>query len=325
MKPTRINPQLAILKNRKIAILGFGSQGKAQALNLRDSGITPIIGLLPKSKSRAEARKLGFDVFTPIRAIENSDIISVLIPDHKHQGLFENIDKKILSGKSFIFAHGLSVAFGLINPPSTCDLILVAPHGPGLRLRELYLANRPFTSFWGVENDASGQATKIAKAYAAAIGSPPSSLFKSSFRVEAIGDIFGEQAVLCGGLFGLMESGFETLVRHGLSPQSAYLECIYQLDLIVDLIKKFGPAGMFEHISKTAAFGSLQNKGKLFDRALTNKLDRLYREIDSGQFASSLMFENQKGMRNLKASLKKEKRSMLQKTHDSLVRKLSQS
>ena len=324
MKPRNTRNHISILKNHKLAILGFGSQGKAQALNLRDSGITAIVGLPPKSKSRAEARKLGFDVFTTVRAIENSDIISVLIPDHKHQGLFDNIDKKILSGKSFIFAHGFSVTFGLAKLPSSCDLILVAPHGPGLRLRELYLANKPFTSFWGVENDASGQATMIAKAYADAIGSPPSSLFKSSFREEAVGDIFGEQAVLCGGLFGLMETGFETLVRHGLSPQSAYLECIYQLDLIVDLVKKFGPAGMFEHISKTAAFGSLRSKNKFFGGAMTKKLDTLFSEIESGRFARALMLENKKGMKSLKAGLKKEKRSLLQKTHNSLTKKLSQ-
>jgi ketol-acid reductoisomerase len=312
-----------ILGRHTLAILGFGSQGKAQAFNLRDSGINLIIGLPLKSKSRTTAERAGFSVVTPQQAIESANIISVLIPDHKHKELFDKIKPDALSGKALIFAHGLSVAFGLVRLPSSCDIILVAPHGPGLRLRELYKSGKTFTAFWGIENNASGKAGKIAKAYADAIGCPSKNLFKSSFRDEAIGDIFGEQAVLCGGLVGLMETGFETLVRHGLSPESAYLECVYQLDLIIDLIKKHGPAGMFERISMTAGFGSLQNKGKLFDSEMVRKMELLYREIESGRFARALMNENKRGMKNLKAKLRQAKKSPLQKTHDMLVRKLS--
>jgi ketol-acid reductoisomerase len=310
-----------LLKNYRLAILGFGSQGQAQALNLRDSGFAPIIGLTQKSKSRAIARRAGFKVVTPRKAIDNADIISVLLPDHKHKELFDKIGN--ISGKTFIFAHGLSVAFGLAKLPSSCDTILIAPHGPGLRLRELYQSGKTFTAFWAVNNDASGKAQQIANAYAAAIGCPPKNLFKTSFREEAIGDIFGEQAVLCGGLVGLIETGFDTLVRHGLSPESAYLECVYQLNLITDLIKKFGPAGMFEHISKTAAFGSLQSKGKLFDRDIARKMESLYREIESGRFAKSLMNENKKGMKSLKTKIRSAQKSHLQKAHDALARKLS--
>ncbi|HBC46703.1 MAG TPA: ketol-acid reductoisomerase, partial [candidate division Zixibacteria bacterium] len=235
----KTNQSGGLLKNYRLAILGFGSQGQAQALNLRDSGLTPTIGLPPKSKSRIAVRKAGFRVVTPWQAIDSADIISVLLPDHKHQEFFNKIGD--ISSKTFIFAHGLSVAFGLAKLPDTCDTILIAPHGPGLRIRELYQSGKTFTAFWAVNNDASGKARQIASAYAAAIGCPPKSLFKTSFRDEAIGDIFGEQAVLCGELVGLIESGFDTLVRHGLSPESAYLECVYQLDLIIDLIKKFGP------------------------------------------------------------------------------------
>jgi ketol-acid reductoisomerase len=313
---------IRFLRKYKIAVLGFGSQGMAQAFNLRDSGITPIIGLRPKSKSIAKARKAGFDVVHSSQAIQRASIISVLIPDHKHKEFFDGIAAEKLAGKAFIFAHGLSVAFGLVKLPASCDIILVAPHGPGIRLREIYLAGKSFTSFWAVANDASGQARKIAKAYAAAIGCPPANLFKSSFRDEAVGDIFGEQAVLCGGLTGLMESVFETLVHHGLSPESAYLECIHQLDLIVDLIKKFGPAGMFERISKTAAFGSMRSRGKLFDRDMKRKMEQIYGEIESGRFARTLVAENRKGMKDLKASLKNYKRSLLQKTHDKLAKRL---
>jgi ketol-acid reductoisomerase len=322
MVAKRDRPPLRLLKKHRIAIIGFGSQGTAQALNLRDSGITPIIGLPPKSKSVSTAGKAGFEVVDSEQAVGRSDIISVLIPDHKHKELFDNINPDLIIGKAFIFAHGLSVAFGLVKLPASSDLILVAPHGPGMRLRELYLAGRPFTAFWAVANDASGEARKIAKSYAAAIGCSPANLFKSSFRDEAVGDIFGEQAVLCGGLTGLLDSGFETLVHHGLSPESAYLECIYQLDLIVDLIKKYGPAGMFERISKTAAFGSLRSKDKLFGNNIRRKMDRLYGQINSGRFARALLAENKAGMKSLKNFLKTYDRSLLQKTHDKLTRRL---
>jgi ketol-acid reductoisomerase len=317
-----MKPKSNLLINYRLAILGFGSQGQAQALNLRDSGFAPIIGLTQKSKSRAIAGRAGFKVVTPRKAIDSADIISVLLPDHKHQELFDKIGN--VSGKTFIFAHGFSVAFGLAKLPATCDTILIAPHGPGLRLRELYQSGKTFTAFWAVNNDSSGKANQIARAYAAAIGCSSKNLFKTSFRDEAIGDIFGEQAVLCGGLVGLIETGFDTLVRHGLSPESAYLECVYQLDLIIDLIKKFGPAGMFEQISKTAAFGSLQNKGKLYDRDMARKMESLYCEIESGRFAKSLMNENKKGMKNLKTKLRSAKKSHLQKAHDALSHKLSQ-
>jgi ketol-acid reductoisomerase len=323
MRPRIDKSAVNYLKSYGLAVLGYGSQGQAQALNLRDSGFIPIIGLPSRSKAKRAAKVAGFEIATPRKCIDSADIISVLIPDHKHKEFFDNIPNKILSGKTFIFAHGLSVAFGLVKLPSTCDVILVAPHGPGVRLRELYQTGKSFTAFWAVENDASGHALQIANAYASAIGCRPGGLFKSSFREEAVGDIFGEQAVLCGGLVGLIESGFDTLVRHGLSPESAYLECVYQLDLIIDLIKKHGPSGMFERISKTAAFGSLQNKDKLFDRRMAQKMEGFYNQIASGKFAKSLLAENRMGMKSLKAKLSQSKKSQLQKTHDKIIKILS--
>ena len=324
MKSTIKNKSLIqYLKTKRIAIIGYGSQGRAQAKNLRDSGITPVIGLKPKSKSRRTASRDGFEISFPVRAISQSDIISILIPDHEHKEFFENlISPKFLHGKALIFAHSMSVAFGLIRPPADCDVILVAPHGPGVRIRELYQQGKPFTSFWAVEQNYSGDAEKIAAAYAAAIGSPPSSLYKSSFRDEAIGDIFGEQAVLCGGLVGLMQSGFDTLVKKGFSPEAAYLECIYQLDLIIDLVKKYGPAGMFERISVTAAFGSLQSRNKLYDKHMSQNFEKLYQEIENGKFVKSLMNDKFQGMKDFKNELKAFKKSPLQKTHDSIARRL---
>jgi ketol-acid reductoisomerase len=198
----------------------------------------------------------------------------------------------------------------------------VAPHGPGLRLREKYLAGEPFTAFVGVGNDPSGRAVKTARAYAEAIGCPREYQFESTFRDEAIGDIFGEQAVLCGGLVGLLESGFDTLVKKGLSEEASYLECIYQIDLIVDLIKKFGPAGMFERISVTAAFGSLKEKNSLFDREFKKKLENLYDEIKSGRFAGDLERDSINNMSKYKKLLSENRNSKLQKAQEELARKL---
>jgi len=311
------------LKKTRVAVLGFGSQGKAQAHNLRDSGITSLIGLPSKSKSRPIAKKAGFDVLAPEKAIIAADVIVVLLPDHKHKEFFKAIDPKILKGKALIFAHGLSITFGLFKPPGDCDIIMVAPHGPGIRIRERYLAGEKFTAFAGVKQDYSGNAWKIAKAYAAAIGCDTANLFESSFEEEAIGDIFGEQAVLCGGLVGLLETGFESLVKKGHSPESAYLECVYQLDLIIDLVKRYGPAGMFERISKTAAFGSLKAKDSLFTSDFVKRMDKLYNQIKSGKFANSLVRENRNSMAGFKSMLADSASSSLQKTHDKLAKSLS--
>lgn len=316
---------LAYLTGKKLAVLGYGSQGKAQALNLRDSGLDPVIGLPARSMSIQRAHDDGFTVVTPDEAVNESDAIAVLIADHLHKQFFDSIEKpEVLSEKALIFAHGLSVAFGLVRPPSNCDIILVAPHGPGVRLREKYMKGEPFTAFIAVGNDSSGEAGDMAAAYAEAIGCPESARFPSTFEEEAVGDIFGEQAVLCGGLVGLMESGFKTLVENGHSAESAYLECIYQLDLIVDLVKKHGPAGMFERISKTAAFGSLRQKDSLFGSGFSKKLNSLYKEINTGGFARNLTEESRSGMNEHHRLLKEIRDSALQKTHDLLSERLKE-
>ncbi|UCE65924.1 MAG: ketol-acid reductoisomerase [Candidatus Zixiibacteriota bacterium] len=323
MKKNRITiTSRKILANKKIAVLGYGSQGSAQAKNLRDSGFTPVIGLPSKSRSRIFALKDRFEILSPLKAIAKADMTAILIPDHKHKALFDSMAPSVLSGKTLVFAHGLSIHFGLVKPPPDCDVILVAPHGPGLRLREKYLTGEPFTAFVGIANKSSRKASEIAPAYAEAIGCPRRLQFESTFRNEAIGDIFGEQAVLCGGLVGLMESGFETLVRKGLSEEAAYLECIYQIDLIVDLIKEFGPAGMFERISATAAFGSLNRKDSLFGADFKKKLISLYGEIEGGKFADNLDNDSRDDMTRYKKLLSESRNSKLQKAHEDLANKL---
>jgi ketol-acid reductoisomerase len=311
-----------ILSGKKIAVLGYGSQGSAQVKNLRDSGFEPVIGLPSRSRSRKAAKKDRFEILTPQKVFEKADIIAVLIPDHKHKGLFDSIPTSILSGKTLVFAHGLSIHFGLVKPPSDCDVVLVAPHGPGIRLREKYLAGEPFTAFVGIGGNSTAKAGKIARAYAESIGCPWRYQFVSNFRDEALGDIFGEQAVLCGGLVGLMESGFETLLKKGFSEEAAYLECIYQIDLIVDLIKKFGPAGMFERISVTAAYGSLKKKKSLFENDFKKRLKSLYREIENGRFAAELDKDSRKDMPGYRKLLNESRSSKLQKAYKNLARKI---
>ncbi len=307
---------LKYLKGKTVSILGYGSQGRAQALNLRDSGLKVIIGLPPKSKDIKSALKDGFKVFSPENTVKNGDIISVLAPDHKHKELYEqSIQGNISSGKTLVFAHAFSIHFKLIKPPEYIDVVLVAPHGPGELVRKLFLEGKGVTSFIAVEKDYSGKALDKALAYAKGIGSTRVGAILTSFEDEAIGDLFGEQTVLCGGLSELLKSGFETLVESGLSPENAYLECVYQLDLIVELIKKYGIAGMFSRISQTAEFGSYISGKKVINR---KQMKNILSEIKNGNFARKWMKEYESGMKNYRQMKKSWKNHLLQKTRERL-------
>lgn len=307
---------LEYLKGKTVSILGYGSQGKAQALNLRESGLEVIIGLPPKSKDRKIAVKDGFKVFSPEDAVKKGEIISVLAPDHKHKELYEqSIKKNLSSRKTLIFAHAYSIYFELIKPPEYVDVILVAPHGPGVLVRKLFSEGKGVTSFIAVEQDYSGKALDKALAYAKGIGSTKAGAILTTFKDEAIGDLFGEQAVLCGGLAELLKSGFETLVESGLSPENAYLECVHQLDLIVELVKKYGIAGMFDRISQTAEFGSYVSGKKVVNK---NQMKNVLSEIKNGNFARKWMKEYEKGMKNYKRMKKYWESHLLQKTWERL-------
>lgn len=280
---------LGILDNKRIAVIGFGSQGKAQALNLRDSGFTPIIGLRPSSRSRKAAVAEGFRVVDIDVAVRSADLIAVMIPDHLHGELFRRyIYGNIRPGQSFIFAHGLSVHFGLVERPRGIRFLLVAPHAPGIRLRENYLIGKGVPAFIAAVVNSSA-ALKLAAAYGKAIGCARAGLIVTTFENEAIGDIFGEQAVLCGGLAGLLRGGFDTLVDSGMPPQNAYLECVYQLDLIVDLIKRFGIEGMYRRISVTARRGSRHAENIVINRQSLAGMSKLLRRIKSGEFVKELL------------------------------------
>lgn len=273
------------LAGKTIAILGYGSQGRAQALNLRDSGFAPLIGLPTRSRSRITARRDGFRITKPADAVQAADIIFVLAPDHLHGEVYEReICPHLRQGQMLVFAHGSSVHFGLVAPPPTVDVVLIAPLGPGQRLRELRGQRDGVACFLAIHQNASRRARPIALALAKAIGCLPAGAIETTFALESVGDLFGEQAALCGGLSALLQAAVDTLVRHGFNPHTAYLECVYQLDLIVDLIKSEGLAGMFARISPTAAHGATVAGPRIITAAARRAMDGLLAEIQSGRF-----------------------------------------
>jgi ketol-acid reductoisomerase len=309
---------LRYLKGKTISILGYGNQGRSQALNLRDSGLKVIIGLPGNNKDRKVAIKDGFKVYAPEKAVRIGDIISVLAPDHKHRELYDkSVQKNLSPGKTLVFAHAYSIYFKLIKPPDYIDIILVAPHGPGELLRKLFLEKKGITSFVAVEKDYSKKGLYKALAYAKGIGSTRAGAILTTFRDEAVGDLFGEQAVLCGGLSELLRCGFETLVESGLSPENAYFECVHQIDLIVELVKKYGIAGMFEKISQTAEFGSYISGKKVLNK---KGMGKILWEIKKGDFVRRWTDEYKCGMKNYKKMKMDWKNHLLQKTWEKLSR-----
>lgn len=273
-----------------IAVLGYGSQGRALALNWRDSGRNVIVGLPPQSESRrrAELDEIS-EVATPGETAGSADIICFAFPDYLHGRVWrDELENRVRAGSTLLFLHGLSIHFGQIEPPRDCDVVLMAPHAPGVSVREKYLSDRSVSAFYAVHQDVSGEAETEILQLAADAGFREDRLIETTFEHEAIGDLFGEQAVLCGGLAMLIKSGFDTLVDKGLPPDNAWLEVAYQLDLIVNLIKRHGIQGMFERISVAAQFGSLRAGPEIIDDAVRKSMVDVYRRIASGEFADEL-------------------------------------
>jgi ketol-acid reductoisomerase len=291
--------RLRYLKRKVIAILGYGNQGRAQALNLRDSGLNVIVGLPKGSKSRPKVREDGFDLYPTSQAVRLADVISLLAPDHLHQRIYRREIKPNLSpGKTLLFACGLSVHFKLIVPPDFVDVIMVAPHAPGEVMRNLYLDGKGVPCFIAIKQDTSGDAKNRALAYAKAIGCARAGAFETTFEHEAVGDLFGEQAVLCGGVSELLKVGFEVLVKAGLPPENAYLECVHQLDYIVNTVKAHGIAGMFDRISRTAEYGSYLSGKRVIDKQTKERMTRILKEIQDGSFVRAWLKECETGMKN---------------------------
>ena len=306
---------LKYLKNRKILIIGFGNQGRAFALNLRDSGIAADVCLRPDSKSAETARKDGFEIITPAQIDSDYNFFLLLIPDHIQPEFFEKYLRNTMPPQSTVlFAHGYSVHFKLLVPPESSDVILLAPHGPGSDLRTKYLEGGGLTGFVAVQQDSSGTALKQALAAARAVGISRAGAFRTTFEQETLGDLFGEQVLLCGGLAELVSKSFEVLVKNGIPPENAYLETVQQIDLLAGLIKQHGIYGMSERISQTAQYGMLKTSGRMIDKNTEKRMQKIFEEIKSGKFSADWQREYQNKLVNLKAYKQNLRKSELEKT-----------
>ena len=290
------------LSGKRIAILGYGNQGRAQALNLKDSGLEVVVGLRGGSGSAVEAEASGLKTDLLERAVESADLVMMLSPDESHAGLYREIEPRLRTGVALGFSHGLSIRFGLIQPRSDLDVLLVAPKGPGTALRNLYTQGKGMVAVWAVAQDATGNASKIALAYGRAIGCARAGLISSSFAEESEADLFNEQAVVWGAVPELLIAGFETLTAAGVSPELAYLECVGELKLIADLIDTRGIAGMREAISNTAELGALLGGRRIIDESVRTRLAEMFEEVRGGRFAAELQEEQANGYPRLESS-----------------------
>ena len=280
------------LAGKTVAIIGYGSQGHAHALNLKDSGVNVVIGLYEGSKSWAKAEAQGLKVMTSSEAAKAADIIMILINDEKQSALYkESIAPNLTAGKTLMFAHGFNIHFGLIKPPTDVNVAMVAPKAPGHTVRSEYQAGKGTPCLVAVEQDATGDALDIALAYAAGIGGARAGVLETTFRTETETDLFGEQAVLCGGVCALMQAGFETLVEAGYDPRNAYFECIHEMKLIVDLIYQSGFAGMRYSISNTAEYGDYVTGPKIITEDTKKAMKKVLSDIQDGTFAKEFLLD----------------------------------
>jgi ketol-acid reductoisomerase len=287
------------LKGKTIAVFGYGSQGHAQAQNLRDSGYNVIIGLDPARGSATQAKADGFTVVAPAEAAKTADWIQILTPDETQGDFYEAVIKPGLTkGKILGFSHGFSIHFKTIVPPTDVDVVMIAPKSPGHLLRRVYAEGRGVPALIAIQQDASGRAHELALAYAYGIGSTRAGVLQTTFKEETESDLFGEQAVLCGGLTSLMKKGFETLIEAGYQPEIAYFECIHEVKLIVDLIYEGGLARMRDSISNTAEYGDLTRGPRVVGDDTRVTMKKILGEIQSGSFAKEWINENKTGGKN---------------------------
>ena len=280
------------LNGKTVAIIGYGSQGHAHALNLRDSGVDVIVGLYEGSKSWAKAEKAGLKVMTSADAAKNADIIMILINDEKQAKLYkQSIEPFMTEGKTLAFAHGFNIYYGCIKPPKNVNVIMIAPKGPGHTVRSEYLAGKGVPCLVAVEQDATGDALDIGLAYALGIGGARAGVLETTFRSETETDLFGEQAVICGGVCALMQAGFETLTEAGYDPRNAYFECVHEMKLIVDLIYQSGFAGMRYSIYNTAEYGDYITGPKIITEETKKAMKKVLRDIQDGSFAKDFLLD----------------------------------
>ncbi|XYI03258.1 ketol-acid reductoisomerase [Sorangium sp. So ce1128] len=304
---------LSLIQSKKIAIVGYGSQGHAHALNLRDSGATVIVALPEGSKSRPKAQAAGLQVATVSEAAKAADVIMILAPDTSQPRIYnEQIAPHLGQGKTLMFAHGFNIRFNTITPPASVDVSMIAPKGPGHRVRETYEAGGGVPALLAVHQDASGKAEAQALAYAKGIGATRAGVLTTTFAEETETDLFGEQAVLCGGASELVKAGFETLVNAGYQPEIAYFECLHELKLIVDLMYRGGLNYMRYSISDTAEHGDYVSGPRVITDRTREEMKRILAEIQSGEFARKWIAENEQGRPNFEATRAKEREQRIE-------------
>jgi ketol-acid reductoisomerase len=290
---------LSVLEGKTVAILGYGSQGHAHALNLKESGVDVVVGLRPDSSSRGDAEAAGLEVLDVADAASRGDIVMILLPDEKQAQIWnEEIADGIADGNLLMFAHGFAINFGQIEPPPGVDVGMVAPKGPGHLVRRQYEEGRGVPCLMAVHQDASGNARDLVLAYASGIGGGRAGIIETTFKDEAETDLFGEQAVLCGGATELVRAGFETLVEAGYDPRLAYFECLHELKLIVDLMYEQGIQGMRHSISNTAEYGDMTRGNRVITEETRAEMRKILGEIQSGEFAKEWIAENEAGHEN---------------------------
>lgn len=292
---------LALLDGKTVAIIGFGSQGHAHALNLKDSGVEVVVGLRPQSRSVATAQENGLEVAEPAEAASRGDLVMILVPDELHREVWEGeVRDGVAPGNMLLFGHGFSIHYGEVEPPPEVDVALVAPKGPGHLVRRQFVEGSGVPALVAVERDATGNALGLALAYAKGIGATRGGVIETSFREETETDLFGEQAVLCGGVTELVRAGYETLVDAGYDPRLAYFECLHELKLIVDLMYEKGITGMRYSISNTAEYGDLTRGKRVISEPTRRAMKEILGEIQSGEFAREWIAENRAGQESFK-------------------------
>lgn len=293
---------LSLIQKMKVVVVGYGSQGHAHANNLRDSGVDVVVGLRSGSGSWPKAANAGFVVAEVAEAVKTADLVMILVPDELQPALYrEALVDNLKEGATIAFAHGFNVHFELITPRADLDVIMIAPKGPGHTVRSTYVAGGGVPSLIAISQDATGQAKNIALSYASANGGGRAGIIETNFREETETDLFGEQAVLCGGAAELVQAGFETLVEAGYAPEMAYFECLHELKLIVDLFYEGGVANMWYSVSNTAEYGGLTRGPRIVTAETKKTMKRILEEIQTGRFAKEFVAENQAGNPSIKA------------------------
>jgi ketol-acid reductoisomerase len=290
---------LSIIQGRKVAVIGYGSQGHAHALSLRDSGVDVRVGLRPESKGRAKAQEQGLRVVTPAEAAAEADVIMILAPDTAQRHIYAaDIAPNLSPGKAIFFGHGFNIRYGLIQAPSDVDVAMVAPKGPGHLVRRQYVDGKGVPCLVAIEQDPSGGALPLALSYAKAIGGTRAGVIQTTFKEETETDLFGEQAVLCGGATALVQAGFEVLTEAGYAPEVAYFECLHELKLIVDLMYEGGIARMRYSVSDTAEYGDVTRGPRVIDARVKDEMRRILAEVQNGDFAREWVAEDDAGRPN---------------------------